>query len=128
MAKISTQQIGIQMKIIRQQKGITQEVLAEELNISQSSYAKLESGHTQITAERLQEIAVVLSVPLAEFIVPTELFQKVQLNSLKGEKIKYFQVDGRRLLKEKNIRIKELELEVKYLRKLLKKELKVKLN
>lgn len=124
MAKIKTEEIGSQMKTIRQEKGITQEDVADKLNISQSSYAKLENGGTVIDIERLQEVADVLEVPNSEFIPETEKLEATQVISKKGKKVKYFQVDGRKLLKERNKRIKELEKEVEFLRKMLAKQSK----
>ena len=74
----------------------------EQLSISQSSFAKLENGDTLIDIERLQEIADVLEVPNSEFIPLTEELETTQVISKKGKKIKYFQMDGRMLIKEKN--------------------------
>tara|TARA_R110002049_G_scaffold273751_6_gene451592 strand:+ start:160 stop:546 length:387 start_codon:yes stop_codon:yes gene_type:complete len=128
MEIIKTEAIGSQIRKVRVKKGITQEEIAEKLSLSQSSYSKLENGEIIIDIERLQEIATILDVPNSDFIPHSDKRDKTQLYSVKGNKIEYFQVDGRKLLKEKNERIKYLEKENNYLRKLLEKHLKVKVK
>lgn len=128
MEKIKSEVIGSLIRKVRVKKGITQEELAEKLSLSQSSYSKLENGETIIDIERLQEIANILNVPNSDFIPHSDKRDKTQMYSVKGNKIEYFQVDGRKLLKEKSKRIKYLEKENNYLRKLLEKQLQVKLK
>ncbi|TAF97114.1 MAG: helix-turn-helix domain-containing protein [Cytophagia bacterium] len=52
------------IKAVRASKGLTQNVMAEKLNMTQSNYTKLERGLTQITIERLEEIAVVFEMSI----------------------------------------------------------------
>ena len=54
---------GIRIKKIREFRNYTQTHVADKLNISQNAYSKLESGTTQLTTERLEEIAKILDVP-----------------------------------------------------------------
>lgn len=46
----------------RNKKGYSQEFMASQLNICQQAYCKLECGHTDITVERLFDIANILKV------------------------------------------------------------------
>ncbi|MCP9755701.1 helix-turn-helix domain-containing protein [Lacihabitans sp. CCS-44] len=45
------------IKAIRTAKGITQEEIAEKLSMTQGNYTRLERGQTQLTIERLENIA-----------------------------------------------------------------------
>lgn len=49
--------IGNKFRLLRQERGLTQEVLAGMLNLSNSAYAKLERGETDITLSRLEQVA-----------------------------------------------------------------------
>ena len=45
------------IKAIRLEKNLTQEEVAESLSMTQGNYTRLERGQTQLTIERLQQIA-----------------------------------------------------------------------
>lgn len=59
---------GTKIKFIRENRKITQESIATKLGISQTAYSKIESNQTQLTLERLKEIAEILEVPEMELI------------------------------------------------------------
>lgn len=73
--------VGTKIKFIRENKKITQESIAKLLGISQTAYSKIESNQTQITVERLKEIASILEVP------ETELINGAPINQFNVEKI-----------------------------------------
>ncbi|NLA25332.1 MAG: helix-turn-helix transcriptional regulator [Bacteroidales bacterium] len=50
------------IKSIRESKNLTQEHIANKLNISQRAYSSIENGKTQLTVDRLFEIADALQV------------------------------------------------------------------
>ncbi len=52
----------------RELKNYTQEYVAFKLSISQNAYSKIELGYTQITLERLFQIADVLEIDVIELI------------------------------------------------------------
>ncbi len=60
--------IGFKIKNLRQIHNITQEGMSELLNMSTSNYAKIERGEIDMTIKRLQEIAKVFGVEIAEFV------------------------------------------------------------
>ncbi len=60
--------IGTKIKFIREEKRLTQESVAKKLGISQTAYSKIESNQTQITIDRLKEIANVLEISEIELI------------------------------------------------------------
>ncbi|MBS9779593.1 MAG: helix-turn-helix transcriptional regulator [Moraxellaceae bacterium] len=60
----------IQEKIrtLREINHLTQEQMAEELEISKNSYAKIEQGKTKLNIERLQQIAHIFNVNVADLV------------------------------------------------------------
>ena len=56
------------IKHIRELKNVSQEFLAKELGISIRAYSKIESGETQLSIKRLNEISKVLEVPPLEIL------------------------------------------------------------
>jgi transcriptional regulator with XRE-family HTH domain len=67
-------QIGEKIRKIREMKGLKQENIANALGMSVSAYGNLERGDTQLTFEKLEQIAGVLEVPLQDIVsMPDEL-------------------------------------------------------
>lgn len=56
------------IKHLREMRNFTQEYLAHELKISQRAYSSIENGHTQLSVERLMDIARVLQVSIGDII------------------------------------------------------------
>lgn len=56
------QQAEIKLKQLRELKNFTQEYMAQQLGLSTRAYSKIESGETQLTINRLNEIAAILEV------------------------------------------------------------------
>lgn len=61
----------------RLRKKINQEEMAGYLGISQRAYSKIETGETQIKIERLEEIAKMLDVNIAE-LLPSHVYQHIE--------------------------------------------------
>ncbi len=55
-------EIKTRLKSIRKEKNYTQGFVAEKLGISLRAYSKIESGETQMTIERLNEIITILEI------------------------------------------------------------------
>lgn len=60
--KIITMSIGLSIKKLRELKNYTQAYMASQLNLSVSGYGKIERDETEITINRLKEIARILDV------------------------------------------------------------------
>lgn len=58
----------IKIKQIREFKNITQEYIANELGLSTRAYSKIETGETQLTINRLNEISRILGVDPIEVL------------------------------------------------------------
>ena len=58
------------IRAIRESKHLSQEYIAMSLQISQSSYAKLESGQSKLTVDRLILLADIFKIPSATLLDP----------------------------------------------------------
>jgi len=65
-------QLGKNISTIRRAKKLTQEDIAFELDISINAYSRIERGETNVSFNRLLQIADFLKVPIAEFIQEKE--------------------------------------------------------
>lgn len=61
-------QVYDKIRMLREAQKITQEELAERLSMSASGYSKIERGETQLSINRLQQIADILSVSVFELM------------------------------------------------------------
>lgn len=62
------QQPEIKIKQIRELKNYTQEYVAQQLGLSTRAYSKIETGETQLTINRLNEISAILEVQPMEVL------------------------------------------------------------
>lgn len=114
------------IKLLREARNYTQEYMAEALHISQRAYSSIENGQTQLTVERLYEIAEALKVSIGE-IINTEN-QSVYYNNFnnhapnnKGNLVFHQDAfDEQRSLYERLLKAKEEE--IVYLKELLKRK------
>lgn len=64
---VSSKEIGLKIKLLRQQAGLSQEKLAEMVGVTFQQIQKYENGHTMLNILKLQQIALSLKVPVADF-------------------------------------------------------------
>ena len=62
-------QIGLRIREYRLQAGITQEQLAEELGITFQQVQKYERGITKVNLLKLQQLAIILKIPISAFFL-----------------------------------------------------------
>ncbi len=76
--------IGLKIKNLRELRNFTQQYMAEQLNMKQSGYSKIEKGETDIAFSKLQDIAGVLEVEVADIVSfdNQKFFQS--FNNIKG--------------------------------------------
>lgn len=60
--------IGARVRSVRLARGMTLRQLASHLRVSPSTLSALENGHTGMSVSRLERVAVVLSIPVSEFL------------------------------------------------------------
>jgi len=68
ISDLKTKQIVSNIRKIREFRNYTQDYLAAKLRISQNAYSKIELGYSNITLNRLVEIAIILEVELEDMI------------------------------------------------------------
>ncbi len=56
------------IKNLRELKDVTQEYMAAQLGISQNAYSKIERGETDVPYSRLEQIANILDISIADII------------------------------------------------------------
>lgn len=62
------QQPELKIKQIRELKNFTQEYMAQQLGLSIRAYSKIETGETQLTVNRLNEISGILGISSMELL------------------------------------------------------------
>lgn len=110
--------IKTKIRKVRELKGFSQEYLAQKLNISQRAYSKMECGEIRIEQSRLEAIAEALEISLSQLKLFDEdtIFEDNIHNNRKSNI--FFQ---EKLVEQYEARIKNLESEVDFLRKLSNK-------
>lgn len=66
----SANAIGATIRRIRTEKNLSREALAEAIDVTFQQVHKYEAGKSRVTTERLEQIAEVLGVPVADFFPP----------------------------------------------------------
>jgi transcriptional regulator with XRE-family HTH domain len=59
---------GQNIKVIRELKNFTQDYVATRLNMSVPNYSNIETGKTDVTLTRLQQIATVLQIDFRQIL------------------------------------------------------------
>jgi transcriptional regulator with XRE-family HTH domain len=54
--------IGFKIRKVRELKNLSQNYVADKLSLSQSTYSETENGKTQVTDQKLNQIATILEV------------------------------------------------------------------
>jgi transcriptional regulator with XRE-family HTH domain len=116
------EQPEIKIKQLRELKNYTQEFMATQLGLSTRAYSKIESGETQLTINRLNEISSVLGIEPMEILgcdhknIFTNCTQEGDYSTMGSSS--YSMPD--KLLEQYELRIQQLETEVLFLRTLVK--------
>ena len=113
------------LKLLRVSHFMTQQNVADKFKITQQAYAAMEKGKINFTLQKIEKTCKIFNTPFDDFL--TINLKKVKTNHKKTDSynIKVLKKHYERLLLIKDIRIGELELENKHLkkgRKLSKKE------
>ncbi|KAF2514994.1 helix-turn-helix transcriptional regulator [Flavobacterium foetidum] len=60
--------IGNKIKSIRELKNYTQQYVAEQLEMTQAGYSKIERGTASLSIEKLEQLSVILELPIESII------------------------------------------------------------
>ena len=109
----------IKLKTLREMKNFTQEYMAEQLGLTTRAYSKIESGETQLTINRLNEISAILGVDPIEALGFDH--QNIFNNCTQEGNIGINHINlPEKLIEQYEKRIQQLESEVIFLRALVK--------
>jgi transcriptional regulator with XRE-family HTH domain len=100
------------IRSLRVGKGWTQENMAEKLNLSVNGYANIERGETEITLQRLEQIAQLFEMNYMDLLNVGEKQLGCYFNGNNNQYINQIQSDE--AIAQENVR---LNLEVSYLKK-----------
>lgn len=109
----------VKLKQLRELKNYTQEYVATQLGLTTRAYSKIESGETQLTINRLNEISTILGIDPIEALGfdHQNIFNNCTQEGNIG--INHFNIPDK-LLEQYEKRIHQLESEVMFLRALVK--------
>jgi transcriptional regulator with XRE-family HTH domain len=113
------QQAELKLKQLRELKNLTQEHIATQLGLSTRAYSKIESGETQLTISRLNEISKILEIDPMEVLGfdHQQIFNNCSQEGNIG--INHISIPEK-LIEQYEKRIQQLESEVVFLRTLVK--------
>ena len=99
---------------IREIKNYSQDYIAQSLGLSVRAYSKIETGETQLTIKRLNEISGILEVTPMEILGFDEkkIFNRIQPTDFSNE----LQQVGEKPIEYYDKKIKQLENELNFLR------------
>ena len=60
--------IGEKIRELREKRNFTQEFMAQELDLTPNGYGKIERGDSKVTFDKLEKIANILKIKLADLI------------------------------------------------------------
>jgi transcriptional regulator with XRE-family HTH domain len=113
------EQPEIKIKQLRELKNYTQEYMAQQLGLSTRAYSKIETGETQLTINRLNEISSILGIDPIEALGFDH--QNVFNNCTQEGNIGINHINiPDKLIEQYEKRIEQLESEVLFLRVLVK--------
>jgi transcriptional regulator with XRE-family HTH domain len=116
------EQPEIKIKNLRELRNFTQDYMAKELGLSTRAYSKIESGETQLTINRLNEIATILNADPMKLLgfeyenIFNNCTQEGDYNTIGTST---YQMNDR-LIEQYESRIRHLEDEIVFLRALVK--------
>ena len=112
--------IGLNIRKVREIKGFSQEYMANELEISQRHYSRFEQNETELSVNKLNQIASILGVTGQQLLGFDERFIFQNCETAFGNNQNYYAFsDKERELYE--TRINHLESEVTFLRTMVEK-------
>ena len=112
----------IKIKQLRELKNFTQEYMAQQLGLTTRAYSKIETGETQLTINRLNEISKILNVDPIEALgfdhqnIFNNCKQEGDHNTMGTSTYNF----PDKLIEQYEKRIQQLESEVIFLRALVK--------
>lgn len=109
------------IKVMREMNQLTQEEVAEQLGMSTTGYAKIERGQTNVSVEKLKQIAQVFNLNVAQLLDDDERFVICSIGDNHSNYSNYFGTNEK--LSLENEKLKQLlsakESEIEALKKVI---------
>lgn len=118
--------IAERIRLLRQQKNWTQEDVAEKLRMSTNGYGSIERGTTEITLHRLEQLAEIFGINLAELLnidgkfVFNQIGENCNNNGFNLDERISMESEYKYQLEKQQLIIKNLQQEVEYLKEIIK--------
>lgn len=112
---------GEKLKRLRINLFITQKEMAKKFKVSQQSYSDMEKGKTKFTVKKIQKICKIFKISAEEFITIDSKQTALKIKNRDSHNINVLKKHYELLLLEQEIRIGELEMEIKQLGGSIKK-------
>lgn len=97
------------IKLMREMKNWTQEDVAEKLSMSTTGYAKIERGQTNISVDKLKQIAQIFNVNVAQLLDDNEPFIFCSIGDNHSNYNNYFGMNEKLVAKNEKL-VLELQL------------------
>jgi len=104
------------LKRLRLSQFLGQKEMADKFKISQQSYAKMEAGKTLFTLEKVEKICRIFDISFDNFIM-IDTNEKIDTQLVETYNVKVLRMHYERLLIQKDLEIKKLEIELRKERK-----------
>lgn len=98
------------IKVMREMNQWTQEEVAEKLGMSTTGYAKIERGQTNVSVEKLKQIAAIFNINVSQLLDDNEKFIICSIGDNHSNYNNYFSVNEK--LASENEKLK-LEIQLK---------------
>ena len=119
--------VGLRIKKLREGKGITQEAMAHALGVTQSNYGRLEKDDKRLNVPKIQKIAEILEISVAQIFneSSSKVINQMNNDSPSAYNVENLYQDNKQVYEQLNSALKEhinhLENEVEFLRNCIKK-------
>lgn len=104
---------GKKLTLLRTTLFAKQADIASKLTISQQAYSLLESGKTHFSISIVNKLCAIFNITFQEFISMNEKELMVPINQPNNNTLKILELQHKKITLEKDIRIVQLELELK---------------
>lgn len=104
---------GKKLTLLRTTLFAKQADIASKLNISQQAYSHLENGKTHFSINIINKLCAIFNITFQEFITINEKELIVPINQPNNDILKILELHHKKITLEKDIRIVQLELELK---------------
>jgi transcriptional regulator with XRE-family HTH domain len=87
--------------------------ISSKLNMSQQAYSNLENGKTHFSVNIINKLCAIFNITFQEFITMNDQGSQVAINHPDNDTLKILELHHQKITLEKDIRIVQLELELK---------------